>query len=235
MAKVTIQLYNSLEEAAADGDFFVINNSDGRGVRMKGQVIFNILARDGAARTIVIPPTWMPIDLKNYLSAEDISASTLLRDYVRRQILVLCKKESFDDLRAHPDYQKEFERVNKIVGSVPTMATEMEINVGVGNAVTAENDARGIQPVKTPIVEMIMNSNGDQELIDNFDKALRGLSIGELHYLSTVAPRGSLTSLIATELESNFTSGNPVESVKDTEAFNTIMKTGRTQGPQMSF
>lgn len=238
--QIKLKRYSTLEDAVKADEFYLVNYSNntapGEEKRRLGVLLMSYRTAQNEPRNIYIPPTWVPIDLKNYADTEDLAKMGLLRDYVRRGIVVLLDKASYEAVCANPKYEEEFNKYADKLGVFSnhsgSATTDFSLNLtGAGSAIA------DIAPVETPIARQIIETEGDDEaMIAAYDGALGGLSIGEISYLVAHAKPTSLMKQIADELNTRLKNGKPLptKSVRETEAYQDYLKTNMNS-PTFSF
>lgn len=235
--QVKVTRYSTMEEAAKAGDFYAINTSDASGTRARGKLILGIKNPDGNDTKIMIPPTWIPIDLAGYASPDILRNASIIREYMRKSAIILVDKATFVGLQKHPKYAEEFARVSKMMGGFAAGIKE-EFSIAVGASTTmVEPDSPAAAARASIITDGILQANSDEEMISKFNAALPGLQIEDYRYLALKSINGSLVQHLAMELESALVAGqiSEIKTIEETEAYKTFLKTGRGSEPVITF
>lgn len=242
MSVVHINTYPTLDDAIRTGNIFVINRSDNGGNRKKGVLILPVQTQDGNKITIAIPPTWIPINLLNHATLEDLQKCTILRQYIGRQILVAITPESVKALQDTGDYSVEAERVSKIMhGFEATITpTTMTINTSGSGAVMGSNktDPNGVGSVQAnPIVAKVINAESNQAIVSLLDTELKNITLVDAQQMSLGAASGSFLERLASELEGYLMEDGtlPFNSIEETDTVTLAKADGTFSAPVLSF
>lgn len=144
MQTTTVKTYPNVEAAirASNTHIYVFNASDLLGKQPKGNIYVS-LGADGDI-SVFLPPTWIPFDLMNYGTIEDIRASRSLRELQRSGLLVILTEESARTLIESPAYASERDRVMQESARLTKNrlnlenVSELELNIGGGPIVRDE-------------------------------------------------------------------------------------------------
>lgn len=178
MSEVKLKTYRTVDDAVKDGSYYIVNTSNGKeNKRILGNLVMGLRSRDGANIQILIPPTWIPFDLREYATPEDIASSNAIRQYLRNGLLVFISREDYKKLIALPEYEKEKQRVSKLRDSYAMEGTQ-ETTININQSVQSPNGEGNVQISSTPLTDMIINSQNNEDLLRNFDSNLPGLQLG---------------------------------------------------------
>lgn len=95
-----------------DLSIFVIN-----AVKPKGDISFAIKGDDNEIVSVVIPKTWIPIDLTAYANKQSILRSTHFRRLVSKGVIKIISNEEASTILSEPDANEEVSRLTKSVYS----------------------------------------------------------------------------------------------------------------------
>lgn len=242
-AKMNIDRYPNVEAAATKGEFYAMNSSDLNGKRARGKVIIGFTTRDNSEVKILFPPSWIPLDLTDYATLEDLKNATNLRDYVRQGLIILITKASYDSLTQHPNYTKERQRVNSLnaafASSTATGSQTISHSVNVDSSKSISENQEGMKPLATPQTNRLLEALGDDEAIQLLDQCIGGLSFGEIRTLTNEAAPGTFLQLAAFELDSYMVAGKQLPSkVAEMQAYKDFQQKnglGSEGGPSISY
>lgn len=237
MSTFKAQVHSTVDAAAKAGEFYAVNTSDFNKKQAKGQLVIGIKAKDGSPIRVLFPPTWIPLDLSEYAPADDLVAAASLREYVRKGLITLVTKESYDALINHASYQTEAKRVAKITnGFTEKLNNQVEIALSASSSPMVDANAN-VEMIDTPITAALLGADSDETVIREYNKNLLGLGLPEIRTLSTKSQTGSLVQAIALELESLLTSGQIGTlqgDVANTQAYKDFQQRGGS-GPSLEF
>ncbi|QXV74194.1 hypothetical protein [Rhizobium phage RHEph12] len=242
-AKLNVDRYPNVEAAAAAGDFYAMNASDLNGKRARGKVIIGFSTRDGSEVKILFPPSWIPLDLSEYAPLDDLKNATNIREYVRKGLIILITKKSYDALTQHPNYAKERARVNELnasfIGSTASGSATISHAVNVDSSKSIVENQDGMKPLSTPQTSRLLEALGDDEAISLLDQCVGGLSFGEIRTLTNEAAPGTFLQLAAFELDAYMVAGKQLpQKVAEMQAFKDYQQkngAGSEGGPNISF
>jgi len=237
MSSLKVKVHSTVDAAAKAGEFYAVNTSDFNKKQAKGQLVIGIKAKDGSPIRVLFPPTWIPLNLAEYAPSDDLVAAASLREYVRKGLITLITKDSYDALIQHPSFETEAKRVAKITnGFTEKLNSQVEIALSASSSPMVDANA-SVDMVDTPITASLLGADSDETVVREFNKNLLGLGLPELRTLSTKGQTGSLVQAIALELETLLTSGQLDmlnNSVENTQAYKDFQQRGGT-GPSLTF
>lgn len=228
MAEVKVTSYPNVQTAIDKGEFYAINTSDLGNTQRKGQIVLGVKTADGTVSKIVFPPTWIPIDLTNYVAPDDLKTATAFRDYVRNRLITLITKESYQAMQKLPAYEREYKRVAEKLGNLSVNATgEVSISIAANTNASAAAPA-AIEAVETPLTAQILSAGTDDELVVVFNQNLKGLSLGEFKALINKSTSGSFINQVSFEIESMISKGGlSISSIEETASYKEWKATNR--------
>ena len=80
----------------------------------RGQVVFRVYDRAGGSTSVNVPDTWLPIDLTEMASREQLLSSSDFRGAIRNGMLVLLKEKQAQELMAKRGATDEVQRVRNL-------------------------------------------------------------------------------------------------------------------------
>lgn len=138
---------------------WVVNTSDRGGTQKRGDVLFMIKDEDGTDIQILIPATWLPIDLTQFTNIGVFAKSTNFRTYVRNQLLVVISDETAEQLMKMPGAIAERNKVDREI-EMQRHAAKLSDNIG-GSTVTLGVGGDGVQVTSREDKELQRLSNDD--------------------------------------------------------------------------
>lgn len=131
----------SLYQMMADNSpsVFVINTSDqlnqiDEGKPVLGDIHIPIKTKTGESVLLLVPATWIPIDLSLFADKADIQQAARFRHMLRTKQIELISPEEAEKVLATKDAQKEQEYLNK------TSRVQFTTDVMAGNLTNKERD-----------------------------------------------------------------------------------------------
>lgn len=147
--KVLRQFRDIFEQAKDTGSLWVVNASDDKGRRPRGEIFMQLKDENGTDQAIYVPATWLPVDLLQNGTLESFEKSTNFRQYINKELLVAIDKETVKSLQSLPAAKDERERVSALIrsrsnfGLMGNMAdTTMSLSLDGQNTISAEQDRR---------------------------------------------------------------------------------------------
>lgn len=120
-----------------------INISDKGGSQQRGDVTMFIKDEDGNDIQIMLPSTWLPIDLTQFAPINLFSKSTTFRNYLRSRLIGIVSDDVAAQLLNRPDAAAEKTRVSREISSMQNAPALHE--VGGGESVKLNIGAGGVQ------------------------------------------------------------------------------------------
>lgn len=152
---------------------WVVNTSDRGGKQRRGDVLFMVKDEDGSDIQILIPATWLPIDLTQFTNIGVFAKSTNFRTYVRNQLLVVISDETAEQLMKMPGAANERLKVDREI-EMQRHAAKLSDNIG-GNTVKLGINSDGVQVTAREDSELQRLSSDDMH-VGNTPKARAILS-----------------------------------------------------------
>lgn len=134
-----VTYHRTLEDAYKAGDWYAVNNSTRNNTQTMGQLLFPVTTEDGSSVDISIPPTWIPIDLQQFASPDDLRKCSGLRSLLTNKLIILLDKASKTAMENSPNYKAERVRVTSFEKKRDRLdfgdgTDEMEISIPGGSA-----------------------------------------------------------------------------------------------------
>lgn len=159
------------ELADKDGSLYIINYTD-RG-RQRNRGVFHLSAVDesGASYAIVVPNTWIPIDLSMYGSVKQLTKSQSFINAFRNRDIIAISAEQAKSMLARPDAKEEaakvdlkYNKTNVGIGSTETIQLSTGSSIDVNNLPQQPSEVAAKEDVLTKSDEALL------ELVDKFNK-----------------------------------------------------------------
>lgn len=106
--KLTVQQQLKSLEIAVDNKrpIYCMNNS-----KPKGPISINVESATGKNSLVVLPYTWIPVNLAEHASHEALGQSLDLKRFIRSQLVRFVEKEDAENVLSTPDAEKEYVRL----------------------------------------------------------------------------------------------------------------------------
>ena len=244
MSKVNIESFATLDEAIKSGQVWIYNNSDSGGIRKKGQLIFYIQTQDGNKIPVRIPPTWIPINMLDIATLEDLQRCTTLRQYIGHRIIIAITPDSVTELKNSPNYKTEAERVNRLMSGFEALATANPTSLTVntsGSGIVQGNkavDPNGVADIqRSALVTKVLEADSSQMIVSILDAELKNVTLVDAQQIGLGATSGSFLERLASELEGYLTEDGslPFNSIEETDAVSHAKADGTFGAPTISF
>lgn len=160
--RMTIEEFANLPDGSS---CYVYNNTNREGnkvTRPRGQLF--LVLKDGATKVdVLIPDTWLPVDLTAYAPLNVIKASIDLRNFIRSEALILMATDEARAILASSDAQAEIADMRKRqserplpVQSPSTLSEKFTIDTGSGvpKAIVEE-----VELVASPLEKLVASVN----------------------------------------------------------------------------
>lgn len=199
MSKYTVAL-RDLEANDNENSIFVLNNTKGNN---RGQVIFGVPKATGVGLdTVVIPATFIPVELTEQVSKKQLFSSSEFRNAVSRKMIVLVKSEWAIPYLETDEAEAEKERLTNSQEFHRTVMTATRTDdIGIKNAENLEQlasasktgsvDATGtihdINPAVVHTVEMLRESKDQRGTIASL-RAMGDLERHDYRYVMENCP-----------------------------------------------
>lgn len=161
------------------GSIYVVNSSDNGRRQPKGNIVFTVTGQDGTTLTVVVPKTFVPIDLTTWCRAEDIKNSTEFRALIRKSQLHVIDAKYAEQFLSQPASVAEVERLSKTrSGIISDNTVPKNITLGMTSSDTVEEE-----PVRSPLIKGRINP-AFELLVNKFNAGVEEkLLIAELRTL----------------------------------------------------
>lgn len=135
--------FHRMEREFVDRDFYVLNNSIEK-IGMTMRVGTTIRAVDGSEIVIIVPQTWLPVNLSEQASNRDLLHSNALRNSNAQRMLLIVDPDFAENIRSTTHGQQELMRLARTGNDISNYA---DILTG-----KAEVDPRKIAEYRAPEV-----------------------------------------------------------------------------------
>lgn len=156
--------------AEKDGSLYIMNYTD-RG-RQRNRGVFHMSATDesGQAFQIVIPNTWIPIDLSTYGSVKQLVKSQSFLNAFRTRDLIAISTEHAKSILRSAEAQEEAEKVNIKYNRTGSGISTETISITTSSSIDINNLPS--QPSETAQKEEVVTASDMAlgQLIDQFNK-----------------------------------------------------------------
>lgn len=195
-------------ELSDDTRLFVLNNAEPR-----GDILLTIPKDKGRDQMVVIPPTWIPIDLTMQCRREDILNSPDFRRVLARQFVIAIdpdEAEKFFDVNSSA--KVELDRIlgraegnNTLAQNSVVTARKEEILAQHGSHAVPEDGKKSEETVSGQVLQVVMRCNSDAG--DKLDEKealalLMGMRLNrvELEYITKNSHQSSIKEYAASML-----------------------------------
>lgn len=180
--------------------FYVLNRSN-----PNGNIAFNCINELNVTIPVLIPATFIPVDLTTMAPLENLLRSSVLRQILAKGQLVIVRKEEAEEYLTSPRAKTEYQRINNIVGTVVAEEnTAEEIDMDTGNSTSGRKGAKNVKKSVSAhddfITAMIDRANDNDEDDDTLQREFltrqHVLSLDDLERLRKEVKRPALTEMI---------------------------------------
>ncbi len=177
---------------------YVLNRSN-----PNGNIAFNCINELNVTIPVLIPATFIPIDLTTMAPLENLLRSSTLRQILSKKQLVILRPEDAEKYLSTPRAKAEYQRINKIVDSViEEDAGEEEIDLDSGET-TSKSRKKAKKQKKSPnnhfieaMIDRASDDEDDESLQREFMTRAHSLTFDDLERLRGSIKSGPLTELI---------------------------------------
>lgn len=194
-------------ETSDDTRLFVLNNTEPR-----GEILISVPKDKGRDQLIVVPPTWIPMDLTMQCRRDDILSSPDFRRGLARQFLIAVDPDSAERmLEENETARVEFNRIMGRADGANTLAQNSNsdrvaaIKAQHGSHAVPETGKKEETTVSGQVLQVVMRCNSDAE--DKLDEKeglalLMGMQLtkAELTYITTNSQQASIKEFAASQL-----------------------------------
>lgn len=165
------------EKQKESSSLWVLNNSGAQG-RQKGKINITIPEGNGQVHTIIIPVTFIPVDITTQATKNAVLQNPQFRRLVQGKMLNVLSDEHAASLLQSPDAQKEqqrlfslgYDELSDLQDTAPTEVKDL-INVSEGN-------------ISGYALNLANNTDGNEdELVASLKSNADTLSTEELQYI----------------------------------------------------
>ena len=183
----------------------MLNNAEPR-----GDILINVPKDRGRDQMIVVPPTWIPIDLTMQCKREDILDSPDFRRVLARQFIIAVDPDQAEEFFAQN--QTATVELNRVLGRAGGNNTLAQNSVSTRlDEIKAQHGSHAVPEVKDettvsgPVLQVInrCNTDGDDKLDEKEGLALlmgMKLTRGELEYITKNSQQSSIKEYAASNL-----------------------------------
>jgi len=209
MSKVRLRLI-TLQAAQADTaelSLFVMNRT-----KPAGNINMTVTGDDGISQTVVIPTTFIPVDMSNFVSKAALLRSTVFRRLVASGSVVLVDPNNARDaIENDPRAAREAKRLVSINAAVNSTDDPGFIEMDSSGAVSEEKRAQAtagdeedagqqINPFAIGIVSRANSGDDIADLICDLESHAHTLEIVDFDYIMTNVSDQTLKSWVDTYL-----------------------------------
>lgn len=161
----------SLEEiksiAEKDGSLYVINYTDRGRQRNRGIFHLQVIDESGESFAIVVPNTWIPVDLSMFCSIKQLVKSQSFLNAFRNTDLICISSGQAKQILDNPDAQSEAEKValkyKLNVAAKPSISISTDSSISVNNLPSQPSSVED-EDTMTPSDEKLLG------IVDSFNK-----------------------------------------------------------------
>lgn len=177
MSKIVPSITISQAEQSKSSSVWALNGSGVKG-QQKGNINITVTEGNGRANNIVLPVTFIPIDLTTQATKNAVLSSPDFRRMVQRQFVRLISEEDATLLLSTQEAQAEQRRIFDL-GTAELDAIHAEAPAEV-KSLLAENNGT----VGGYAMNLAHNKDGNEdELVSNLRNNIESLSTEELQYI----------------------------------------------------
>lgn len=195
---------------------YVLNRSN-----PNGNIAFNCINELNVTIPVLIPATFIPIDLTTMAPLENLLRSSTLRQILTKKQLVIVRAEDAEKYLATPRAKSEYQRINKIVDSVVDDSEDHEeIDLDAGET-TSKARKKAKAQKKSPnndfieaMIDRAEEDEDDESLQREFMTRSHSLTYEDLERLRKSIKSGPLTELILEAIQDRM---NEEEEEEDDE------------------
>lgn len=206
---ITLTQFNQEYGKDPVASLYVLNRSN-----PNGQIAFNCINELNVTIPVLVPSTFIPVDLTTMAPLENLLKSSVFRQILAKGQLVIVRKEEAEQYLDSPRAKSEYQRINKIVGTVVETdhSEEIELDTGNGGVETRSKKNKKKAPGSSKssahedfISAMIDRANDNEETDDVLQREFlthqNNLTLADLERMRKEVKRAALVDLILDELE----------------------------------
>ena len=173
-----------IEKMAASGSLHVINNTDQSNTRARGIIAMDVTGEDNQPFAIIIPDTWIPVDLAGYCAPVLFLKSNVFRRFITQKNLLVVNASTAKEMLNAPSYKEEQKRVNEFIAGKRNALNTAMGSGGVEDGTVVINTGSSMN------FNVAVNSSEDNVVPDN----------NELHRLISQFNSGEINDEQAVEM-----------------------------------
>lgn len=155
---ITLAEYNKRYRDPTD-PLYVINN-----VTDRGRIAFSVMGDMNTPVTVVVPNTFIPIDLTVYATRNSLMVSSQLRQLLGANNLVIIDNQDALEMMESSRYQAEYKRVFDAEYSAGEVSINLnETNTGPKHSIDDEIKTDATTPSLRPLVSDIIERSNEQD------------------------------------------------------------------------
>lgn len=162
---ITLAEYNKRYRDPTD-PLYVINN-----VTNRGRIAFSVMGDMNTPVTVVVPNTFIPIDLTVYATRSSLMVSSQLRQLLSANNLVIIDNQDALEMMESSRYQAEYKRVFDAEYSAGEVSINLnETNTGPKHSIDDEiktETTPSLRPLVSDIIERSNEQDADSVAITN--------------------------------------------------------------------
>lgn len=116
---------------------YAVNNA-----KQSMDIVFNVKDHSGAASAVMIPATYVPVDLTSFATIDSLMNSPDFRRLINNQIIVIVDNKQIEDLRANDP------QIARAMAEVTSSGTETAVNATGTIEIKGSTAPAATQPVQ---------------------------------------------------------------------------------------
>lgn len=159
MAK-TITLLKATEDKSPC--LYVLNTSDINGQYMKGDVNISVVTSRGQTLNIVVPSTWIPIDMSEYLPKDELLKDPMFLRMIRSKRITLISENDAIEILNQPDAVIEKNRITMQTNGITRNPEIEDDEDDEKQKSTNKTEEDGVQIVTVEVVQRLKEYDIDE-------------------------------------------------------------------------
>jgi len=195
---------------------YVLNRSN-----PNGNIAFNCINELNVTIPVLIPATFIPIDLTTMAPLENLLRSSTLRQILTKKQLVIVRAEDAEKYLSTPRAKSEYQRINKIVDTITDDSEdheEIDLDSGETSAKARKIAKKQKNSPNNDFIEAMIDraeeDEDDESLQREFMTRAHSLTFDDLERLRKSIKSGPLTELILEAIQDRM---NDEEEEEDDE------------------
>lgn len=177
-AKLALITVPQAEANKNESRLYVVNRTN----NPQGNINITVVGDDGQKTTVVVPATFIPFDMSNYISKGALLRAPEFRKLVATQMIVLVEAEEAEKFNEqNPRAQRELRRLLSAFGVALEEQTHVELDMNV-----RENKSAVLEQNAQPFILAIIdreNSEDAGDLLTELDSRSGNLTLGDVEFL----------------------------------------------------